>query len=186
MQEQGLFDRSSLSDQIAVLALYLPIIRQDLFDFVRLWNAHSIRAQRKRPGVVSGKPYLLYHHPSEGVQDYGLAFNEEKYREIREVVEDWDLNAILPPETHKWCQDFFASIGFSPDQITLETEIHRTSPLVEIYQKLKSALDIHIQSQQQPLLSLLQSPTGVYNWQRGNQEEVVRQVDLETDSTIPV
>jgi hypothetical protein len=186
MQQDGLFDKASLADQIAILALYLPVIRNDLFNFVRLWNSHNIRAQRRRPGVVSGKPYMLYHHPAEGVQDYGLTFNEEKYGTIREQVRNWDLNAVLPLETQQWCQKFLTSINFSVDQISLETEVNRTSPLVEIYLDLRSALNVHIQSQQQPILSLIKSPTGVYNWQGSNQDEIVREVDLETDNAIPL
>jgi hypothetical protein len=45
---------------------------------------------------------------------------------------------------------------------------------------------VHIQSQQQPILSLIKSPTGVYNWQGSNQDEIVREVDFETDNAIPL
>jgi hypothetical protein len=184
MQKNGHFDKSRLADQIAILALYLPIIRQNLFSFVRLWNSHKIRPQRHRPGSVSGKPYLLYHHPSEGVLDHGLLFNEEKLHSIKERVQDWDLDAILPAETYSWCQDFFSSINFSFDRISLETEIDHTSPHFQVYLQLQSALNTHIQSQQLPILSLMESPTGAYRWQGTDQGEIA-QVDLETDTVIP-
>jgi hypothetical protein len=198
MQEEGLFDKAKLADQIAILALYVPIIRRDLFSFVRVWNSHNIRNQRNRPGSVSGKPYLLYHHPAEGVQDHGLLFNEEKLRTIKEPVQDWDSTIVLPTETFNWCQDFFSSIDFSFDQVgSLETEIDRTRPYLQIYLQLQSALDIHIQSQQLPILSLEQSPTGVYQWQGRDQgqqqeeeeeeeDEIVRHVDLATDNAISI
>jgi hypothetical protein len=54
-----MFSKDSLSDQIAILYLYLPLIRTELANFVRLWNVNRIRTQPKRPSALTGKPYML-------------------------------------------------------------------------------------------------------------------------------
>ena len=40
LQEDKLYDSHMLSDCIAFLAIYTPIIRREIFGFVRLWNVH--------------------------------------------------------------------------------------------------------------------------------------------------
>lgn len=55
----------------------MPMIRTEIYSYVELWNVHRIRKQRNRPNSVAGKPYMLYHHPKEGVQDSGLPVKQE-------------------------------------------------------------------------------------------------------------
>lgn len=55
----------------------MPMIRTEIYSYVELWNVHRIRKQRNRPNSVAGKPYMLYHHPKEDVQDYGLPIKQE-------------------------------------------------------------------------------------------------------------
>lgn len=55
----------------------MPLVRQEIQNFVRVWNSHRIRKQPHRPESISGKPWMLYHHPQEGIKDYGLPPDEE-------------------------------------------------------------------------------------------------------------
>ena len=41
----------------------IAIIRQEIYGYADLWNAHTIRQQVSRPAVVPGKPVVLYFHP---------------------------------------------------------------------------------------------------------------------------
>jgi len=49
----------------------MPIIRQEIYGYADLWNAHTIRRQANRPTVVSGEPVVLDFHPLQPARDYG-------------------------------------------------------------------------------------------------------------------
>jgi hypothetical protein len=102
---------------------------------------------------------MLYHHPGSHVQDWGISFNSEQLRTIKESVIGWDMNAYLPQETLEWCSSALNSLGFDP------TIIDRTEPFLEIYCQLREKIQYHIQNQLTPTLSLLQPPIGARNWQ---------------------
>lgn len=78
-----------LSDRIALLAVYMPILREEIHIFVRIWNAHKIRRQRNRPNCVTGQPVMLYHWPGEGVREYGLPPDPRKLQELNDATADW-------------------------------------------------------------------------------------------------
>jgi hypothetical protein len=161
LQQQNLFDFDQLADRIALLAIYLPMIQDEIYGFVRLWNAHTIRPQKQRPNVVSGKPFMLYHHPGDGIQNWAVPFSQEEFRTIKNKVKDWPINAYLPPETLQWCQTFLDSIQFSYSRNIGD----RTKPFESYYLQLRSAIQAHVRSNQEPSLSLLAAPTGAYNWE---------------------
>lgn len=72
-----------LADSIAFLAIYTPIIRAVCYTFARLWNAHKIRKQAKRPGVITGKPNVLFYHPEPPAVDRGRPINREAVEGLR-------------------------------------------------------------------------------------------------------
>jgi hypothetical protein len=59
-----------MADRVAFKAVYIPILRQEMLEFVLNWNNHTIRKQPKRPYLIPGVPHLLYHYPEQkgGVQ----------------------------------------------------------------------------------------------------------------------
>lgn len=89
LNEKGMFDAKSQADHIALLAVYMPILREDIHKFTRLWNIHTIRRQPRRPNTVSGQPVALYHWPRPGIQDYGLPPDPDLQQELGEQVSDW-------------------------------------------------------------------------------------------------
>lgn len=158
------------------------MIRDELYSFVRIWNAHSIRPQKNRPNSVSGKPYMLYNYPGKDIQNWGVSFNKEQFRTLKDRVKQWDIDAVLPPETYQWCQIFLQSIQFDSSANIGD----RTKPFLSFYLQLRNAIKAHVRSQMSPKLSLLASPTGAYNWQGAVSEQEyqdpnVRDADLETD-----
>ena len=60
MIDNGLFNLDSLADQIAVYAIYGPIVREEFATFMELWNGHKIHTQKSRPHIISGIPMDLY------------------------------------------------------------------------------------------------------------------------------
>jgi hypothetical protein len=184
LKTQGLFNGDDLADRIAILALYLPVIQKELCEFVRLWNVHTIRPQRNRRNIVTGKPYMLYHHPGPEIRNWSLPLREDSISIIREQVPEWDIDAFLPSETFKWCQDFLQSIDFNSSSVQLRDEAC-TTPLLSFYLQLRTAIQGHISNHTSPQLSLLPTPVGVNQWQQNNREQFVQSVDLETDLLDP-
>jgi len=129
---------------------------------------------------------MLYNHPGPEIQDWMLPVSEEHICRIREQLPEWDIDAFLPSETLKWCQDFLQSIGFNSSIVQLLDEAC-TTPLLSFYLQLRTALQRHISSHADPQLSLLPNPVGVNQWQQNNREQFVQSVDLETDvlDTLP-
>jgi hypothetical protein len=85
----GLFSKASTRDQIALLAIYMPILRSHVTSYIRTWNIHRIRKQKNRPYVTHGKPYMNYNHPTAGVQKYGFAVGNESLDSLWNDVKDW-------------------------------------------------------------------------------------------------
>ena len=81
----GLFADSE-ADKIALLFVYFPIIRTEIYNFVRLWNNHRIRYQKNRPSLPTGKPSVLYFTPPAGVQDFQYSPNHTLLGELQNEV----------------------------------------------------------------------------------------------------
>lgn len=67
----------------------MPILRQEIQAFAQLWNVHRIRYQPNRPNCVVGQPLMLYHWPKDGVEDQGLAADQELLQELQQDVSSW-------------------------------------------------------------------------------------------------
>lgn len=128
---------------------------------------------------------MLYHHPGPEIQNWSLSLSQDSIRTIREQIPEWNIDAFLPSQTFKWCQDTLESIGFDSSSVQLPDE-SRTTPLLSFYLQLRTALQGHISSHTDPQLSLLPNPVGVSRWQQNNREQFVRSVDLETDCPDPL
>jgi len=87
--EEGLFSKASTTDQIAFLAVYIPIIRLNVASYVQTWNMHRIRKQKRRPYVVCGKPFMNYFHPAPGVEKHGIPVGDESLDALWNDVKDW-------------------------------------------------------------------------------------------------
>ena len=128
---------------------------------------------------------MLYHHPGPEIQDWSLSFSEDSFRTIREEIPEWDIDAFLPSETFKWCQDFLQSIGFNSSRVQIQEEA-RATPLISFYLQLRTALQGYILSHVDPQLSLLPNPVGVSQWLQNSREQFIQSVDLETDDLDPL
>lgn len=144
--------------------MYIPILREELYSFVRLWNAHSIRKQKNRPNAVVGKPFMLYHHPGSHVQNWGVSFDANQLQTIKAEVGEWDVDSFLPPETSEWCNGVLQSHGFESTTAARSLPKDSVEPYLDIYLQLREQAQFHIQNQFQPRLSLLAAPVGARNW----------------------
>ena len=48
LQGRGLFTKDDLADEIALLFVFFPVIKDEILEFVEMWNVHEIRKQRTR------------------------------------------------------------------------------------------------------------------------------------------
>ena len=67
----------------------MPILRAEIVSFVRTWNNHSIRKQKLRPHLVHGKPYMNYHFPTDGIQDFGNLFDQGLLQTLQSEIQAW-------------------------------------------------------------------------------------------------
>lgn len=58
----GQFNHGRLADRLALLEVYMPILRKAVLEFVYTWNTHKIRYHNVT-GHISGVPLLLYTYP---------------------------------------------------------------------------------------------------------------------------
>ncbi|OIW25505.1 hypothetical protein CONLIGDRAFT_497468 [Coniochaeta ligniaria NRRL 30616] len=101
LQDKGLFDKSRLSDRIAILYIYMPWIRTDFAAFVKLWNSHKIRKQANKPHVVDGIPYSLYTLQGIRVQDFRVPLEPKSWAHVCAVVQNdgFNLQEYIPEST---------------------------------------------------------------------------------------
>jgi hypothetical protein len=100
--EEHLFSATSIPDQVALLAVFMPTLRSCADSYVKTWNRHKIRKQPKRPWVVAGKPIVLYYqHISR--QDHKIPADPTLMQALREDIARWDEDEYLPHDTLAWC-----------------------------------------------------------------------------------
>jgi hypothetical protein len=91
-----MFSKDSVPDQIALLAVYMPILRFHIPSFVRTWNVHGIRKQNNRPYVVHGKPFMNYNYPKQGIRNHGRDASQETLQTLWDDVKDWGKQFSAP------------------------------------------------------------------------------------------
>jgi hypothetical protein len=89
MEREVGWDKKSVADQIVVLFLLMPILRQSIENYVLDWNAHTIRSQRSHPHIISGVPNTIHAYPEEGVLQYGDEFHQPTYDHLSQLLEDY-------------------------------------------------------------------------------------------------
>ena len=78
------------ADKIALLFIYFPLIRNEIYNFVNLWNNHRIRSQKKqRPNLPTGKPSVLYYTPPDGTSNYGVTPDHNTLNMLMAEVAAW-------------------------------------------------------------------------------------------------
>jgi hypothetical protein len=166
LRAQRLYSRQSLPDCIAMLAIYLPIIREQVTEFVRIWNIHIIRKQPNRPHVVCGQPFQNYFFPKEGVKCYGIPVDIDKLRELRKGYEEWDINAYLPKDTLQFCQEYLVKAGFTLPITESSRDASGDIAHLPAYLMLRDEITHHISTTSNliPKLGLLPLPIGAYDW----------------------
>lgn len=155
----GSWSEDSIVDRIAILYIFMPQIRAEMVSFVHEWNAHTIRRQKNRPHVHSGKPTELYRRPAKGKAiECKVRVPKDRFEKLKEVrdADGLDLQAYLPDEMMYLCDDFI-NAAEAPEQ-----DRNPETPFLGDYMYLRECLKKHEEEGKEPALSLLKRPTG--NW----------------------
>lgn len=92
MHNEHLFEPDDLADKITLLAIYIPILRQEVQGFARMWNTHTIRKQPNRPNAVHGRPVMLYFYPQDScTQNYGLKPDPQLLKELTDQTASYGM-----------------------------------------------------------------------------------------------
>jgi hypothetical protein len=160
LAEYALFIEDNLTDQIALYAIYGPMIKDEFADFIDLWNSHKIRTQKNRQHVISGQPIDLYNR--RDVRNWGVTISEDEdaadnqaLRTMLEPLQDIDLDSFLSTETEAWCTEQLSQIGL----YDMNLDNHQR-PYITVYLQLRVRIREHQESGQLPVLQLTPKPQG--------------------------
>jgi hypothetical protein len=169
---RGLFTAGVIADRIAILAIYLPILRVEVLLFVKLWSVHKIGKQSRRPWIISGQPGKLYRYPeTQGGTDQGVEVPEEFLHPFQERFHDFDMDEYLPKHVLNWCKAKLARQfpvlvqGADIRPIKLEDvdlDGHRLHLKAYIY--LRDQIALHMLTDNNPPMEESSIPYGSHNW----------------------
>ncbi|KAH7237859.1 hypothetical protein B0J15DRAFT_143639 [Fusarium solani] len=156
--DSGLFQPNRLAHQIAVYALYGPMIRQEVADFTEMWNGHRIRPQKNREHLVAGIPMDLYN--TSEVENWavhlGLAVRDG-LAQMMIAVDSIDIDDLLDPIITDWCDQQLRDLQFDGQ---LDGELDHKRPHLAIYLRLRDKIQVHLDCGASPVLSIPESPVG--------------------------
>ncbi|KAJ5334479.1 hypothetical protein N7452_006882 [Penicillium brevicompactum] len=115
LHSEGLFSASVVPEQVALFAIYMPILRSHIKSYVQTWNIHNIRKQADHPERAPGKPYMNYHHPPKGVDNFGLSVDAPTVQAMQQTYSGYDTDEYMPPDTMRWCEAQLFDLGFDPN-----------------------------------------------------------------------
>lgn len=92
----------------------MPTLRNHIKSYVQTWNIHNIRKQANHPERAPGKPYMNYHHPPKGVENFGLPADTSTLQAMQQNYTEHDTDEYLPPDTLRWCEAQLQELGFDP------------------------------------------------------------------------
>ncbi|KAH6951121.1 hypothetical protein BKA56DRAFT_505960 [Ilyonectria sp. MPI-CAGE-AT-0026] len=156
--DSGLFQPNREADQIAVYALYGPMIRQEVADFTEMWNGHRIRPQKNREHLVSGIPMDLYN--TDAVENWAVKLGGSALAgldEMLQAVDAVDIDDLLDPGTLEWCEEQLNDLGFDGQ---LNGDLDHKRPHLGTYLELRDRIQGHLGSQREPRLYIPETPTG--------------------------
>ncbi|KAL3429646.1 hypothetical protein BDV09DRAFT_202841 [Aspergillus tetrazonus] len=163
LQDKETYSKDNLADQIAFHAVYMPVLRLEITSFVRTWNNHPIRLPKKRPHLVSGKQFMNFNYPKDGVLNYGLEFDENLLSSMHEDVRDWDPEEYLPFATYVWTKSQLKELIFDPEDPPKPAEGDGIAPYYTTYLELRDRFSAHISEGKEPELALPSRPVGKLN-----------------------
>jgi len=159
LEADGLWNEESLSCKIALLAVYMPILRRILHRFVDQWNHHRIRKQKNRPHVIPGQPYVLFYYP-EIAKNFQQFVSSDLLAGFKADIGGYDVDEYLPQDTLAWCSMQLQSWGYG--NLNGEEALPRTGHRVhrDAYLRLRNSIEQQVKNGNKEGLDLCTTPTG--------------------------
>ncbi|KAK3983787.1 hypothetical protein QBC44DRAFT_302540 [Cladorrhinum sp. PSN332] len=173
LRSDKLWSKNSLADRIALLYIYMPIIRKEMQVWIREYNTHKIRYQKNLKHGITGIPKKMYLEWNKivGVEavDCAIRFPQEPYDQLMRLaeVDGVKLDPFLPQEMLDLCADICSAYQ-EPEAVDLKR------PHKDKYLFLRSHLQEHHGAGQWPPLALLPRPTGGWKVFRKNVREAAQ------------
>lgn len=155
MTEFGLFFEGDDIDQMALYAIYAPIIQTEFAEFVQIWNGHKIRTQKNREHVVAGIPMDLYR--TTNTHNWGIQFGEEeniKLEAMLNPLQHIDIDRLLTEETENWCSQQLLELGFYTEEGERMLPFDPQQPYISIYLQLRDRIKAHRETGALPVLAM--------------------------------
>jgi hypothetical protein len=178
--DSGLFQPNRLAHQIAVYALYGPMIRQEVADFTEMWNGHRIRPQKNREHLVAGIPMDLYN--TSEVENWAVHLGpaaRDGLAQMMTAVDSIDIDDLLDPITTDWCDQQLRDLQFDGQ---LDGELDHKRPHLAVYLRLRDKIQVHLDYGASPVLSIPESPVG--GQERFVRKEVLHRTQKPADNAL--
>jgi hypothetical protein len=174
LRDNNFYDKSNLADCIALLAIYMLIIRHETQVFVRLWNVHKIRKQLKRSNAIVDQSNMNYFYLEDHVQNFAITSSFDLLRTMQDDVKEWDIkfqvllirmksyanqlidvNEYLSSIIKNWCDSKLEEMRYDFSNMNVETTFSDESRQhCTIYTNLRQVVFEHIIHENMSQLSL--------------------------------
>jgi hypothetical protein len=179
LEADGWFREDLVSDQVILVFIFMPILRDAISDWVEDHNAALIRPQRHRSLHVPGIPNDLYRGSPDAPKQ-GFDFDHDLHNELEKQVLNYSTfplvflcvikaNSALDPDeylttaTLRWCQQQLAQLGITTPPVTTDFISSLDNFRVpDYYKSLVRTARLHHNSEKEPRLKLAAKPYGGY------------------------
>ncbi|KAI1451350.1 hypothetical protein F4805DRAFT_451796 [Annulohypoxylon moriforme] len=174
LRDRGMFNRNVTPDLAASYAIYAPLLRRDLHEFVTQWNNHRIRYQPGKNHVIPGHVRMLWQNlDNPDVPNCGVDLTHDPAvlnlaQHLLEPLEGFDFDSFLSIETQQLCDDWLEEHPLG--------DIHNDPerPHIRSYLALREYLQEYEEQRREPQLAFNELPRGGLAWYRqrvGDMEE---------------
>lgn len=168
IEREGFFD-GSITDQIIIQFVFIPLLRQEIYVFAETHNQHTIRRDKRRPNHISGQPNAIFEK-SAGLEDDsmlrdGFQPSSSMLQSLQDMLSNFDPDRYITPAAQAWCEASLKVVG--KDDPIVPTDFiqqvpHRDIRIPYWYQALcMLARSVASQNEQ---LQLVEKPTEGYRW----------------------
>jgi len=155
----------------------MPIIREHIASFVEVHNAHTIRKQKNRPYLPTGKPYDMFYFPETLNYATKVDKDDQLFNSLLREVEAWNPDEYLTRGTIDLCTKIVVDAGFElPFMFTNDED----APHVRAYKLLR--VELYRYEANGGSLTRITPPVGGKQWiryqaevEKERQEEIERQ-----------
>lgn len=155
--QKGWFRKKNRWDIRALQYVYMPIVRKAFRETQEAWNAHTIRSQRNRPYLPTGKPVYLWR--SSNAPNYLKKPDKQLLQRLQDEVQSWDHERYLTSEVEVFCYNTLVQNGLPG---IIESASARDDTHTIAYLLLREHLERY--ERRHGFFEDIRSPEGSHEW----------------------